>query len=358
MSGEDYEALLRAHRARYPLMEAQDCVKLLYQSEFGPRHLGEDLDRVTTGIMEEWKTVPENALPIQVERIGGGLCRFPLRPGAFCPEAARLLAGLMQQTALHCRASPAHLRQQLEQLSVGEPDLRRWLAQTDWDFASPVRHSAQFRAAYQPHYRLLRQEYAGYFPLLLRITQEMRRKSPLLIAIDGRCGSGKTQLAALLQALFPCRVFHTDHYYLPIARRSADWQEQPAGNMDLERLWTEVIQPARAGEMVYQRIFDCAAQRLKEAQAVEPAPLTVVEGSYCLHPKLADAYDLRIFLTCSDDEQKTRLQAREGTYFEMFERVWIPMERLYHAKCDPLSYHPIEMDTSAFFRKSFDTLSL
>ena len=128
--------------------------------------------------------------------------------------------------------------------------------------------------------------------------------------------------------------------------------------MDLERLWTEVIQPARAGEMVYQRIFDCAAQRLKEAQAVAPAPLTVVEGSYCLHPKLADAYDLRIFLTCSDDEQKTRLQAREGTYFEMFERVWIPMERLYHAKCDPLSYHPIEMDTSAFFRKSFDTLSL
>ena len=65
MSWEDYEALLRAHRARYPLMEAQDCVKLLYQSEFGPRHLGEDLDRLINGIAEEWKTVPENALPIQ-----------------------------------------------------------------------------------------------------------------------------------------------------------------------------------------------------------------------------------------------------------------------------------------------------
>ena len=358
MSGEEYEALLRAHRARYPLMEAQDCVKLLHQNVFGPRHLGDHPEVLTQGIAEEWKTVPQTVSPDGPESIGGGLCRFPLRSGAFCPEAAHLLAGLMQQTALRCRGSPELLRQRLERLREKEPALRRWLSETAWDFCTPVRHSARFRAAYQPHYRLIRREYAGYFPLLLRIAQQLHQKRPLLIAIDGRCGSGKTQLAALLQAIFPCRVFHTDHYYLPIARRSADWQQIPAGNMDLERLWTEVVQPAQAGATVYQRIFDCAAQRLGEPEAVGPAPLSVVEGSYALHPKLAGAYDMRIFLTCSEQEQKTRLQAREGAYFETFARVWIPMEKRYHAACDPLSYHPMVMDTSSFFCESSDSLCI
>lgn len=358
MSAEEYKALLRAHRARYPLMETQDCVKLLYQSVFGPMHLGEDIERLASGIAEEWKTVPESGSPVGAERIGGGLCRFPLEPGAFCPEAARLLAELMQQTARHCHGNPLQLRRLLDQLGTEVPDLHRWLAETAWDAASPVRHSARFRAAYRPHYRLLRQEYAGYFPLLLRITQKMQQKRPLLIAIDGCCGSGKTHLAALLKTLFPCRVFHTDHYYLPIERRAADWQQQPAGNMDLERLQTEVIQPAQAGATVYQRIFDCAAQQLGQPQTVEPAPLSVVEGSYCLHPQLADAYDLRVFLTCSEQEQKARLQTREGTYFEMFERVWIPMERRYHVQCDPLSYHPMVIDTSSFFGESFDSLCI
>lgn len=358
MSGEAYKALLRLHRARYPLMQPQDGVKLLYQSVFGPMHLGEDVEVLAADIAEEWKTVPETVSPDGAERIGGGLCRFPLQPDAFSTEAARLLAELMQQTARHCRGSPTQLRRLLEQFGAEAPDLRRWLAETAWDAASPVRHSAQFRAAYQPHYRLLRQEYAGYFPLLLRIMQKMKEKRPLLIAIDGCCGSGKTHLAAILEAMSPCRVFHTDHYYLPIASRAADWQQQPAGNMDLERLQTEVIQPAQTGATVYQCIFDCAAQQLGQPQAVEPAPLNVVEGSYSLHPKLADAYDLCVFLTCSEQEQKTRLQAREGTYFEMFERVWIPMEQRYHAQCDPLSYHPMVIDTSSFFGESFDSLCI
>lgn len=357
MSGSDV-ALLRAHRARYPQMEAQDYVKLFYQNEFGPMHLGDDMDTLVRGLTEEWQTVPDNGSPAEPESIGGGLCRFPLSPETFSQTAVQVLAGLILQTVQGCSGSPARLRQRLERLGAEEPDLRWWLADRDWDFASPVGHSARFHVVYHPHYRLLRREYAGYFSLLLQIAEQMQEKSSLLIAIDGRCGSGKTQLAALLQALFPCRVFHTDHYYLPVAQRAADWQRCPAGNMDLERLQAEVVQPAQKGETVRQRIFDCAAQRLEEPQIVQPTPLTVVEGSYSLHPKLADAYDMRIFLTCSKKMQATRLQAREGAYADMFERIWIPMEELYYAKCNPLSKHPICIDTTSFFSESTDSLCI
>lgn len=357
MNGSD-QALLRAHRARYPQMTAQDCVKLFFQNEFGPMHLVEDKDELMRGLAEEWQAVPNQVAPAEPESIGGGLCRFPLRPEAFSQPAAKLLAGLVLRTAQSCSGNAARLRERLERLSAEESDLRLWLEEHDWDFASPVGHSARFRTAYHPHYRLLRREYAGYYPLLLQIAEKMQQKQPLLIAIDGRCGSGKTQLAALLQALFPCRVFHTDHYYLPIAQRPVDWQQRAAGNMDLERLRAEVVQPAHNGESICQRVFNCASQHLQDPQIVPPAPLTVVEGSYSLHPALNGAYDMRIFLTCSDAMQTVRLQAREGDYYDMFRRVWIPMEELYYAKCRPLQTHPVCVDTTSFFRESVDSLSI
>ena len=44
-----------------------------------------------------------------------------------------------------------------------------------------------------------------------------------LVAVDGRCGSGKTTLGTLLAAVFGCAVVHTDDYYLPFARRAPGW---------------------------------------------------------------------------------------------------------------------------------------
>ena len=80
-----------------------------------------------------------------------------------------------------------------------------------------------------------------------------------VVGIDGRCGSGKTTLAAALAARLPCRVLHTDDFYLPPAGRRADWQQVPAANMDLERLRREVLLPAQAGQPITLRAYRCAA---------------------------------------------------------------------------------------------------
>ena len=72
---------------------------------------------------------------------------------------------------------------------------------------------------------------------------------PILIALDGRCGSGKTTLAAQLAQQFPQSItVHTDDFYLPPASRVANWEQIPCANMDLERLRTQVLTPARAGQ--------------------------------------------------------------------------------------------------------------
>ena len=65
---------------------------------------------------------------------------------------------------------------------------------------------------------------------------------PILIALDGRCGSGKTTLAAQLAERFPgSRTIHTDDYYLPPAQRVPGWETLPCANMDLKRLRAEVL---------------------------------------------------------------------------------------------------------------------
>ena len=48
---------------------------------------------------------------------------------------------------------------------------------------------------------------------------------PVLVALDGRCGSGKTTLAAQLARQFPQSItVHTDDFYLPPASRVANWE--------------------------------------------------------------------------------------------------------------------------------------
>ena len=74
--------------------------------------------------------------------------------------------------------------------------------------------------------------------------------APVLVALDGRCGSGKTTLAAQLARQFPQSItVHTDDFYLPPASRVAIWEQIPCANMDLERLRTQVLtpRPGRAG---------------------------------------------------------------------------------------------------------------
>ena len=57
------------------------------------------------------------------------------------------------------------------------------------------------------------------------IADRLARQSAVLVALDGRCGSGKTTLAAQLTERFPQSIaVHTDDFYLPPSRRVTGWE--------------------------------------------------------------------------------------------------------------------------------------
>ena len=172
--------------------------------------------------------------------------------------------------------------------------------------------------------------------------------APLVVALDGRCGSGKTTLASALRAQFPaCSLLHTDDFYLPSSQRVENWQQIPCANMDLARLCREVLEPACAGQSCLYRGYSCREGSYLPARQLLPQPLVILEGSYSHHPLLAQYESLRVFVTCSKAEQTYRLQAREGERYPAFAARWIPLEEGYFAQYGIETAADFVVDTTA-----------
>lgn len=155
-------------------------------------------------------------------------------------------------------------------------------------------------------------------------------KNSLIIAIDGRCASGKTTLASYLKEKFYCNIIPMDHFFLQPSMRTPQRLTQPGGNVDYERFLSDVLIPLTKGGSFYYQPYNCKNQSLDEAIKVTPTVITVIEGSYSCHPYLRDYYDLKIFLSTSPDKQCLRIKERNGEDgWKMFQEKWIPLEELY-----------------------------
>ncbi len=170
--------------------------------------------------------------------------------------------------------------------------------------------------------------------LISAITELLSKGERVLVAIDGRCGGGKTTLAAELATRFECTVLHMDDFFLRPEQRSAERLAQPGENVDHERFLEEVLLPLAAGKSFCYRPFDCAKMELGAPVAVTPTPLTVVEGSYSLHPTLREYYDLRVFVDVDPTEQMERIVKRNPLSANTFRERWIPLEEKYFAAYD------------------------
>lgn len=157
----------------------------------------------------------------------------------------------------------------------------------------------------------------------------LHQKERVVVAIDGRCASGKTTLAQKLAEEFDCNVIHADDFFLRPEQRTKERLAEPGGNLDRERFLQEVILPLHVGRSFLYRPYDCGKGELGDPVFVPKKRLTVVEGSYSAHPCFGDVYDLRVFLDITPQKQKERLEKRNPEKLQMFLDRWIPMEEAY-----------------------------
>ena len=164
-----------------------------------------------------------------------------------------------------------------------------------------------------------------------RIEELLAQKDMVLIAIDGKCTSGKTTLAAALAEQYECNVFHMDDFFLRPEQRTEERFAEPGGNVDYERFQEEVLIPLKAGREFAYRPFDCKSFTLAAPVHVTPKRLNIVEGTYSHHPCFGEPYDWKLLLSVDDETQRRRILRRpEGLHRRFFEE-WIPMENRYFA---------------------------
>ena len=171
------------------------------------------------------------------------------------------------------------------------------------------------------------------FPILERMKAIQKKKNgKVIVAIDGRCASGKSTMAAMLSQTTGASVIHMDDFYLPKEMRTEERLEQPGGNVHYERFKEDVLIPLEKGETFSYRRFDCSKMELGELQEVPKSDFYVVEGAYSCHPGLGNYADIKVFAHVELKEQLRRIEVRNGQEkLSMFRERWIPMEEKYFA---------------------------
>lgn len=180
-----------------------------------------------------------------------------------------------------------------------------------------------------------------------RIERVYTERERVFVAIDGPCTSGKTTLVTVLQRRFGGNVLHMDDFFLRPEQRTPERFAEPGGNVDRERFEDEVLAPLAAGKIAQYRPWDCHTGDFAASRNVEPARLTIVEGSYSMHPALRGYYDLMICLTIDSGEQLRRLEARNPRMLQRFIDEWIPLENRYFASTETRTAADMIVDTAA-----------
>lgn len=334
MEQSEVRALLEEARNKRPLMQQKDAVKLLYQRSFGPGHLVRDKEKALAFLKSEWEQT-ESGETCLYEPIGNDLCRLNLAPAKALGAKADSVCGLFLRCAGHVFSPPEDWPECLsavEALDFPNDDKDFSLAKYRAGGCPPLHHSETYRKTYRPAYRVVWEREAQYLPLFAALDKALSkpRSKPFFLAIDGMASSGKTTLGALIHDLYGGVLLHMDDFFLPPERKTPERLAQPGGNVDRERFGQELLFPLLRGETGTLRRYNCQKGECAPPVEIVPAPLIVVEGAYCLHPKLRDAFELRVFCSVTPEEQRVRILKRNGAVmWKKFETQWIPMENAY-----------------------------
>lgn len=333
----DFHHILRLFGKQYPAAEPDDYIKLLYQNEFGCGHLAPKETAALVSLTEEWSGISAPMGVPLFEDIGNGLCRLNL--SALSKGDLPLASQVFTLSAQTNRGADESFRNKLSLLTEaayrgelpvngGQMDAA---VQTYLESGiRPTHHSKTYRKQYAPHYRVVEKPYALFFPALRGVEKLLQTGQKPVLAIDGRCASGKTTLAGIIERLFDCNVFHMDDFFLPFEMRSEARLAAPGGNVHYERFRSEVLLPLALGAPFCYRPFCCRDGSFGEPVSVSPKLLSIVEGAYSMHPTLREHYGGSVFLTVSSKAQQNRILTRNGAeMLRVFQECWIPLEERY-----------------------------
>jgi uridine kinase len=148
----------------------------------------------------------------------------------------------------------------------------------------------------------------------------------VLIAVDGRAGSGKTTLADdIAGAVAKAVVVHIDDFAGPLV---PEW--------DWPRFRVQVLDPLLAGRPARYQRWEWNRDEPAEWHDIPAGGVLVVEGVSCTRAELAAPWDLQIWVDASREVRLQRAVERDGEQMlPHWLDVWMPSEEAYIARERP-----------------------
>ena len=176
---------------------------------------------------------------------------------------------------------------------------------------------------------------------------------PVVVALDGGSGAGKTTIAERLMRLTEVALVPLDDFYQTVIPES-EWpyktlEQRLNGVFDWSRVRREALEPLRAGRPGRWHAFDFMRglgkagtySSKEEVTQVAPAPAILVEGAYSASPPLRDLIDLAVLVDVQNKRRHIRTAAREDNaeFLARWHEIWDDVETYYFEHvCRPESF--------------------
>ncbi|MFZ2504450.1 MAG: uridine kinase [Nocardioides sp.] len=184
---------------------------------------------------------------------------------------------------------------------------------------------------------------------------------PLLVAVDGADGAGKTTLADSLATHLAGRGrrvvraslddFHHPQEFRHRFGRTGEtvW----ARHFDYRAARRELLDPwlAGAGAAYRRRWHDVATDEYfgADCDPVPEAGVLLVDGLFAQRGELANAWDLVVYVALDDQTRISRMAVRDGSPDDLGhpdQRRYLDAQAIYRAACDPLTMADLVVDNS------------
>lgn len=172
-----------------------------------------------------------------------------------------------------------------------------------------------------------------YQRLVSEIIQLSDKNKPVIIAIDGAGGAGKTTLAdKISESIGHTYVVHLDDFILKENMSDSSWER----GFDRKRLEDQVLMLASIGLPIRFQKLLWGTNSLSDPISVPPVVYIIIEGITAFHPAIVRYYHYRIWVDTPIEVAKMRGIARDsGSENEKLWDLWAENDLLYQNK-----YHP------------------
>jgi len=187
--------------------------------------------------------------------------------------------------------------------------------------------------------------------IALAIKKGDKQHKPVLIAIGGYGGSGKTTVAnKLKEILGSAYIVGTDDF---IIKERLTLVSPNMECYDLKRLENQVLAPTVQNKEIKYQILDWASNKLGEPVHVPNIDYLIIEGITAYFPSIAKYYDYKIWVDTPIEVAKLRGKQKDaGSENEQHWDLWSKNDVSYQQK-----YHPEQQADFVFNNTNDDKQS-